>query len=232
MIDSTFTVHQKGASIKDAAVAALLFHGRGASAESILSLADDFQQPECTFLAIQAPGYSWYPNSFLAPIQSNEPQLSHALGAIRSLIDKLAGEGLARDRIVLMGFSQGACLALEYAARNAVRYGGVVAFSGGLIGSGPATQSGLGNPSSSGNSTSPNDKSFDYTGQMEGSPVFLGCSDIDPHIPAQRVHVSANVFRELGADVDKRIYPGMGHTINEEEMDVARRLIERVRLGN
>src|SRR5262249_52612413 len=140
---------------------------------------------------------TWYPYSFLAPIDQNEPYLSSALKRLADLIDEVVGEGISLDRVALIGFSQGACLSLEFAARRARRYAAVVGLSGGLIGP-PGTPR-------------------EYPGTLDGTPVFLGCSDVDPHIPLDRVHESADVFRRLLASVDERIYPRMGHTINSDE---------------
>jgi predicted esterase len=160
------------------------------------------------YVAPQAAGHSWYPLSFMAPMERNEPGLSSALSVLRDLIEHLQGEGIPAERIVLLGFSQGACLSLEFAARNARRFGGVVALSGGLIGP-PGTPR-------------------DYAGDFTGTPAFLGCSDIDPHIPKPRVDESAEVLRRMGAEVTERIYPGMGHTINEDELDFVRQLLADV----
>jgi predicted esterase len=176
----------------------VLVHGRGATAESILTLADEVGRPELAYLAPQAAGHTWYPYGFMAPMERNEPWLSSALELLESVLAKLEAEGIPAERTVLLGFSQGACLALEFAARHAKRYAGVVAFSGGLIGP-PGTPR-------------------EYAGSFDGTPVFLGCSDIDPHIPEERVHESAEIARQMGAQVTERIYPGMGHTVNEDEL--------------
>jgi len=192
---------------RDAAAARLVLvavHGRGASAADILSLAAELDLDDAAFVAPEAAGHTWYPNSFLAPLADNEPYLSSAL----ALIDRIVGDlqaHVAPERIGLVGFSQGACLILEYAARHARRYAAVVGFSGGVIGP-PGTPR-------------------DYAGEMAGTPVFLGCSDIDPHIPLPRVHETAGVFRRLGAAVDERIYPGMGHLVNRDEIDAVRTLL-------
>lgn len=187
-----------GRPLGQADAAVVTVHGRGATAESILTLADEVGRPELAWLAPQAAGHTWYPYSFLAPLERNEPWLSSALEILESVLAKLEAEGIPAERTVLLGFSQGACLTLEFAARHAKRYAGVVAFSGGLIGP-PGTPR-------------------DYPGSFDGTPVFLGCSDIDPHIPEERVHESAEVVRRMGAQVTERIYPGMGHTVNEDEL--------------
>ena len=183
----------------------ILVHGRGASAEDILSLAAELKLKDVAYLAPQAAGSTWYPNSFLSPIQSNEPGITSGLGVIARLIDHLGQQGVGRERIALLGFSQGGCLSLEYAARHAQRYAGVFGLSGGLIGP-PGTPR-------------------DYTGSFDGTPVFLGCSDVDPHIPLQRVQESAEVFRRMGASVDERIYRRMGHTVNMDEIEAVRGIL-------
>ena len=181
--------------------ALILLHGRGATAESILELADLLPHPDLAYLAPQAAGNTWYPYSFLAPMEQNEPFLSSALAKVGAVVAQAAAAGIPAERIFLGGFSQGACLAAEYVARHARRYGGLLAFSGGLIGP-PGTPR-------------------DYAGTLDGMPVFLGCSDVDPHIPLARVQETAAVLRQLGARVETRIYPRMGHTINQDEIDAA-----------
>jgi predicted esterase len=181
-----------------APIAVVMLHGRGATADSILSLATEFSRPDVTYLAPQAAGNTWYPYSFLAPLHDNEPYLTSALGAVDHVLEHIRQAGIGADRTVLLGFSQGACLALEYAARHAQRLGGVVGLSGGLIGP-PGTPRA-------------------YLGTFEGTPVFLGCSDVDPHIPVDRVHETATVLSKLGAAVTTRIYPGMAHTVNQDEI--------------
>src|SRR5438045_4696516 len=187
-----------GEPLDKAKAAMIMVHGRGASAEDILSLTPELNQPGCAYLAPQAAGYAWYPNSFLAPIASNEPGLSSGLAVIASLLEKLAEAGIPPERTILLGFSQGACLSLEFAARNARRYGGLAGLSGGLIG--------------------PDGTPRDYPGYLDGTPVFLGCSDVDPHIPKARVLESTEILRRLGGVVTARLYPGMGHTINRDGM--------------
>ena len=194
-----------GPAPRDARLALILVHGRGASAEDILGLAAELRLPDVACLAPQAAGHTWYPYSFLSPIEQNEPGISSGLGLIGRLIDDLGGAGLPPERIGLLGFSQGACLSLEFAARNARRYAGVFALSGGLIGP-PGTPR-------------------THAGAFDGTPVFLGCSDVDPHIPVERVHESAEVCRRMGAAVDERIYPRMGHTVNSDELDAVRALL-------
>lgn len=198
-------VETAGEPLADAQAALILLHGRGATAASILTLAREVDQPDFAYLAPQAAGFTWYPQSFLAPIAQNEPNLSSALALVDRVLTTVADAGVPRERTILLGFSQGACLATEYAARNAGRYGGVVAFSGGLIGP-PGTPR-------------------DYDGSFAGTPFFFGCSDVDPHIPEERVHESADAVEGMGAVVTTRIYPGMGHTVNEDELDAVRQMM-------
>lgn len=207
-------IHTAGASLHAADAAVVMIHGRGASAEGILTLADEFDRPDLAYLAPQAAGSTWYPYSFLAPLDRNEPWLSSALGVLGRVLARIEAAGIPAERTVLCGFSQGACLVSEFAARNPRRYGGVVALSGGLIG---REQLRAVDP--------PADKLFEYDGDLAGTPVFLGCSDEDPHIPLVRVEHSAEAFEKLGADVATRIYPGMGHTVNEDEIAAIRDLL-------
>jgi predicted esterase len=197
-----------GEALRRASAVLILLHGRGATAESILELTPYMNQPQMAYLAPQAVYNTWYPYSFLEPMERNEPYLSSALARVGAVVDQLLSTGIPASHIVLGGFSQGACLAAEFVARNARRYGGLVAFSGGLIGP-PGTPR-------------------DYPGAFNGMPVFLGCSDIDPHIPLERVEETAAVLARLGAVVDKRIYPRMGHTINQDELDAATALLAGV----
>jgi phospholipase/carboxylesterase len=195
---SDIQIARSGARLEQAKAAMIMLHGRGATAESILSMADGLGHPEIAYIAPQAPGFTWYPYSFLTPIERNEPALSQALAAVGNLVAELNRASLPATRIVLIGFSQGGCLALEYAARNARRYGAVIGLSAGLIG--------------------PPGIAWSYPGSLSGTPVFLGCSDVDPHIPLARVHESAEALREIGGEITERIYPGMGHAINQDEM--------------
>lgn len=190
---------QVGPSLKDATAAMIMIHGRGASAESIVGLADELNHNnEVTFLAPQANGFAWYPYSFLAPTEQNQPGLNSGLQAIFDLIVNIEKEGISKDNIFILGFSQGACLATEFVARHPGKYAGVIALSGGLIGD-------------TVNSTN-------YFGDLKQTPIFLGCSDIDPHIPKERVDETQQVFKGIGGKVTKKIYPGMGHLVNEEEI--------------
>ena len=195
-----------GAPLETAAGALIAIHGRGAGAEDIMALAREIAPPNVTILAPQAAGNTWYPYAFLEPTERNEPYLSSALRIVADLIAQVDERGIPPERVALMGFSQGACLALEAAARNARRYAGVIGFSGGLIG--------------------PPGTSFDFAGSLDGTPVFLGCSDVDPHIPKERVEESAVALERLGAAVDDRLYPGMGHTVNRDELEAARKMLD------
>lgn len=198
-------VLRHGAPLSAARLAVILVHGRGGSADDILGLAGEIGLDDVAWLAPQAAGRTWYPYSFLTPIERNEPGLTSGLATLARLVDELGAAGLPPARVALMGFSQGACLSLEFAARHARRYAAVIGLSGGLIGP-PGTPR-------------------DYAGTMGGTPVFLGCSDVDPHIPLERVKESAEVFRRMQGAVDERIYPGMGHTVNADEVRAVRALL-------
>jgi len=187
----------------------VMVHGRGASAESIMTLIPAIDIGDFAFLAPNAAGGTWYPNSFLAPIPSNEPGITSGLQAIDDVVSSILSAGLPIERVMLLGFSQGACLSLEYTARNARRYGGICCLSGGLIG--------------------PDDTPRNYPGSYDGAPAFLGCSDIDSHIPAARVRESADVLKRMGAHVNTKLYPGMGHLVNEDEIENVRSMMEEVR---
>jgi predicted esterase len=195
-----------GAPLIEARAVMVMVHGRGAAARSILEIADAAATPGFAYLAPQAGGNTWYPNRFLAPIATNEPGISSGMQAIEDALALVAEAGIPTSRVILLGFSQGACLTLEYVVRHAQRYGGVVGLSGGLIG--------------------PNGTPRDYPGSLDGTPVFLGCSDIDPHIPLERVHETATVMERLGAEVDVRIYPDMDHTVNDDEIAALRDLMQ------
>lgn len=199
-------VRTEGTALDDAEVAMILLHGRGASAKGMLRLADELDVPNVAYRAPQATMRSWYPRSFTAPREQNEPELSAALGGVGDVLDTIRDGGLSADRTVLLGFSQGACLATTYAAQNPQRYGGVVGLSGGLIG--------------------PEGATFEHEGSLYGTPVFLGCSDQDPYIPEERVHETADALRQLDADVTTRIYEGLGHTTNEDELKHVRSLLQ------
>ncbi|MBK8026235.1 MAG: dienelactone hydrolase family protein [Chloroflexi bacterium] len=197
-----------GKSPDAARAVVILLHGRGSNARSILGLVPEIEHPDCAFIAPQASGYTWYPYPFIEPIEKNEPHLSSALKIVHEQIERLEESGIPSERILLLGFSQGACLALESAARRGGRLGGVAGLSGGLIGQ-------------------TLDRSR-YAETMDGTPVFFGCSDTDSHIPRNRVEESAGVFQELGATVTMRLYPRMGHTINEDEITMVRSMIAHI----
>ena len=201
-------VETVGCALGEGSAAMILAHGRGAGPRNILELAEALPHADCTYLAPAAAGSTWYPNSFMADTASNEPGVSSGLAVLDALVERVVGAGIDRERLVLAGFSQGACLTLEYAVRHAGRYGGVLAFSGGLIG--------------------PPGTNWPYEGDFGGTPVFFGCSDVDAHVPKSRVEESADVFTRMGAEVEKRIYPGMGHLINEDELAFARVLVDAV----
>lgn len=195
-----------GAAIEKADSALILIHGRGASAQGMLPLAEALKAPAgMAVVAPQAPEGAWYPQRFIAPLSENEPHLSAALGRVGELVTSLEAAGIPAERIVLAGFSQGACLATEFAVRNARRYGAILAFSGGLIGP-PGTK-------------------WDYAGTLDGTHAFIGCADADPHIPVGRVEESARVLDAHGARVTARVYRGAWHSIIPDEIAEAREVL-------
>lgn len=187
----------------------IMVHGRNAGPANILDLVPRLQRPDVTYLAPAAAGRSWYPNSFLAELASNEPGISSGIAALAALVARVESAGVERRRMVLLGFSQGACLTSEFSARHASRFGGVVVFSGGVIG--------------------PPETPRNYAGSFDGTPVFFGCSDRDAHVPEWRVRETAALFERMGAQVTTRIYPAMGHLVNDEEIAFAQGVIDRVR---
>jgi len=201
-------IRTAGASIQSAKAAMLMVHGRGARAEDILSLADQLGFPEFAYLAPQAADNTWYPNRFLNPISENEPWLSSALAFLGDVFTQIIQAGIPPERVILLGFSQGACLTLEFAARNAQRFGAVVGLSGALIG--------------------PDDTPRDYADSLAGTPIFLGCSDVDFHVPKERVDQTAETMRRLGGNVTKRLYPNMQHTVNQDEIDFVHGIMQAV----
>ncbi|HEU0296996.1 MAG TPA: alpha/beta hydrolase [Anaerolineales bacterium] len=201
-------VRTEGEPLESARAAMLMVHGRGARADDILTLAEQLGQPGFAYLAPQAAGNTWYPNRFLVPTAENEPWLSSALAFVEEVLAQIVNAGIPAERIMLLGFSQGACLTLEFAARNARRYGGVVGLSGALIG--------------------PDDAPRTYTGSLAGTPVFLGCSDVDVHVPKERVDQTAEVFQKLDGVVTKRLYPNMDHSVNQDEIDFVRGMMQRL----
>ena len=204
-------VRYAGVPSSSARAAVVMLHGRGATAASILALADELRIAQVAYIAPQAASNTWYPFSFLAPIADNEPWLSSALDRVRAALDECVAAGIPPERTVLLGFSQGACLAAEFAARHARRYGGLAVLSGGLIG--------------------PTLRPETYAGDFARTPAFLGCSDVDSHIPADRVRESAALLAGLGAAVTMRFYPGMGHTVNEDELGQVRAMVSAVARG-
>lgn len=195
-----------GTPLNRAHAAAVLVHGRGGTAEGMLELARVLDGRDVAYLAPEAAGNTWYPFPFLQPTERNEPGLSSGLGVLGRLIDRIAAAGVPPWRTLLVGFSQGACLALEFVAREAPPLGGVAGLAGGLIGP-PGTPR-------------------DYPGRLDGLPVFLGCGDPDPHIPVERVGETARVLRAMGADVTERLYPGLGHTVNADEIARVQTLLD------
>lgn len=203
--------HQKGNVVyagtkpSEARAAMIMIHGRGATAESIITLASEFTGNGLYLAAPQAHQFQWYPYSFLAPTERNEPGLSSGLQVIYDIVSDLETKGFPKEKIILLGFSQGACLATEFVARHPAKYGGLIVLSGGLIG----------------DEVSAND----YKGSLGGTQVFLGCSNVDPHIPKERVNETDSILNDMGAEVTKKIYKGMGHTVNQDEIEEAQKII-------
>ena len=198
-------VLREGVAVSDASKAVIAIHGRGANAADIIGMGKAIDVPKVAWLAPDAASHTWYPYSFLMPVEQNQPFLDSAISIVGGLLQHLEDSGIPASQVVLLGFSQGACLVSEFAARHPQRYGGLVVFSGGLIGEAidPAA----------------------YSGSLDGTPVFGGCSDIDPHIPVDRFEITGEVLAALGGEVDFHVYPGMGHTINVNELTAARDLI-------
>lgn len=204
----TQPVSTAGKSLTEANAALVLLHGRGATAESMLPLADAVGAEDFAVLAPQAHGYQWYLQRFTAPKKQNEPSLSSALKTVEKLLKQINKAGIPTERVVIGGFSQGACLASEFAAQHPTRYGGLLVFSGGLIGEAVSAEA--------------------YDGSLAGTPAFLGCSDVDPHIPLERVQETTRILEALEADVTEKIYPGMAHTVSEDELEQARKITASV----
>ena len=200
-----------GAPLGTSPIAMILVHGRNAAPANILSFVPAFARPDITYLAPAAAGGTWYPLSFMADQEKNEPGITSGLWVLDQLVQHVVRAGVRKDRVVLLGFSQGACLTSQFAASHADRYGGVVLYSGGLIG--------------------PPGTTWNYPGAFGGTPVFLGCSDVDAHVPKTRVDESAAVFQRMGAAVTEKIYPEMGHVVNDEEIAFARALLDEVSGG-
>ena len=209
---SNATQHKKdirsaGVDVQKGKKLLVMVHGRGGTAEDILGLAEHLQADGFALLAPQATGNTWYPYSFMAPVSANEPWLTSAIDLLQAVVQDAIKSGIEEKDIYFLGFSQGACLALEFAARHAKRYGGVIAFTGGLIG-----------------------KDVDraaYSGDFEGTPVFIGSSNPDPHVPVTRIEETENVLKEMGAAVVVKIYNGMGHTINADEIEHAKGILNK-----
>ena len=201
----TKNIQTEGKSLQDAEKALVMLHGRGADARDILGLAPRLNVNYYALLAPQATNHVWYPYSFLAKPEENEPWLSSALDLVEEVVNDISEQGIAKENIYLLGFSQGACLALEFAARNASRYGGVAAFTGGLIGD--------------------RINRDNYSGDFNGMPIFIGTGNPDQHVPLHRVNESVRVLKELHADVHLQVYDGRPHTVSQDELDSANKLI-------
>ena len=197
-----------GAPLGEGVAVMLMIHGRDARPKNILDLAERLDRADFSYVAPAAAGNTWYPHSFMAEKEQNEPGLSSGLWVLDHVVRDLGDRGVKKQRIILLGFSQGACLTAEFAARHAGRFAGVIVYSGGLIGP-PGTK-------------------WEYDGSFAGTPVFLGCSDVDSHVPQTRVDESADVFERMGARVTKRIYPGTGHLVNDDEIAFTRELMSEV----
>ena len=196
-----------GSDINDRSGVLVMIHGRGGSAEDIISISTYLEVKDFAILAPEATNNSWYPYSFMAPVSKNEPWLSSALDLIKSIVDDIYKKGISSENIYFLGFSQGACLTLEFVTRNAERYGGVVAFTGGLIGD--------------------RINNDNYKGDFLRTPIFIGTSDPDPHVPVERVHETTSILKSMNADVITKIYNGMGHTVSQEELDKANQHVFR-----
>lgn len=197
-----------GAPLGQAPATVIMVHGRNAGPANILDLVPRLGRTDLTYLAPTAAGRTWYPLSFMADISRNEPHLSSALQSLETVVAHAEAAGVERSRIVLLGFSQGACLTSEFAVRHASRFGALIIFTGGLIGP-PGTE-------------------WDYPGNFAGTPVFFGSGDPDAHVPVSRVLESAGVFTRMGADVKTSIYPGRGHWVGDEEVEIARQMLDRL----
>jgi phospholipase/carboxylesterase len=199
-------IEKQGVPLHETNAVMIMLHGRGAGAGGMLPLIQHFEREDFAYLIPNAADLTWYPERFLASREKNEPKLSSALAMIHDLLEEVKEAGISPEKIILLGFSQGACLALEYAARHLQKIGGIVALSGGLIGA--------------------DDELVDYVGSLANIPIFIGCSDVDFHIPVERVHQSTEILQGLGAEVDERIYPNMGHTINMDEVQTVNQMMK------
>ena len=198
-----------GQSLDSAGAACILVHGRGADPSDMIGLAQAFNRPGIAYLAPAAAGNTWYPFSFMSLRERNEPGISSGLSVIDGLVQQCLEGGIPEKKIVIGGFSQGACLSSEFCIRHPRKYGALLAFSGGLIGP-------------------PDSKWDDVKADLSSMQVFLGCSDVDPHIPKERVIETEHVYARLGASVVRKLYPGMGHTINGDELREAQRILDEV----
>lgn len=207
MPQHTKNIQKAGKALSEASKAMIMIHGRGASAASILELANELKVQDFALLAPRATEHTWYPYSFMAPKTQNEPGLSSALKILGELVAEVKAAGIAEENIYFVGFSQGACLTAEFVARNATRYGGVFILSGGLIGD--SLEKDL------------------YQGNFENTPILLGCSDVDGHVPLVRVQESTKVFQEMGAEVTERIYPNGPHTVYEDEINIINQVLSK-----
>ena len=197
-----------GAPLGESPGVVIMVHGRNAGPSNILDLVPRLGRPDLSYLAPAAAGRTWYPLSFMAEKEKNEPGLSSGLWVLGKLVEDVVARGIGRERIILLGFSQGACLTAEFVVEHAARYGGVILYSGGVIG--------------------PPGTTWEYPGSFDGTPIFLGCSDADAHVPKTRVDESAAVFMRMGATVTERIYPGMGHLVNEDEIAFTRKVMDAI----
>lgn len=199
-------VATRGCDLESAKCVAIMVHGRYRDTNDILQVADRLDLEQVAYLAPAASGNSWYPNKFMDPVENNQPYYDYSLAIIDKLVNALKAKGFKSTQILLAGFSQGACLVTEYAVRHATHYGGIVVFTGGLGG--------------------PGGTRWEYDGDFQGTPVFLGCSDVDEWIPEHRVHETAEVMKAMGAEVEVVIYKGMEHIINDDEIKKARRIFQ------
>ena len=205
-------VIMRGRPLEESHAVAIMMHGRGRTTDDILELADRIGNSAFTYLAPTARDNTWYPYGFMEATEKNEPFLTSALAVYDSLIQTVVEKGIPKDHIILLGFSQGACLTAEYAVRHAERYGAIVLFTGGLIG--------------------PPGTSWNYPSSFQGTPIFLGTSDVDGFVPLERVQESATIFRHMGAQVVERVYPGMEHIVNDDEIAIARTMMQEVVASN
>ena len=194
-----------GVNLSDAEKALIMVHGRGANAEDILQLASYLHVEGYALLAPEATNHTWYPHSFMVPAQENEPWLSSAIGILEDLVNTITAQGIDTERIYLLGFSQGACLTLEFAARNATKFGGIAAFTGGLIGDKIDRKR--------------------YHGDFMGTPIFIGTGNPDPHVPVERVRATTDILEEMNATVTEQVYDYRPHTISQDEIEQVNNLI-------